>query len=419
MKRITRALPLLRLTGLFISGQILIQLVNTIVGIVLIHILPVRDYAFYTIGVTVAAVAALIANPGITHWLITVGSQTGGDVGRTNQLALAVRKRSRLFLVIGAPVIVALTIAMLWRAGWSLIPQLSLAGLMVAMAFLRIDSMVVTALLSVKRRAKSLFWIGFIESAARLILTPLSWIFPLGLLAVAVNALGVFFANRYATGVFRKLGGFASPPPSAEDDRRLTEFLVPLVPMSLYNAFQGQISVLLLGLVGKSLLIAQYGAITRLSQIILIANMLNPFLVQPSLASQRTKSGYLRRLALILGALAAMGAILIGSAILTPRLWLFVLGHKYQDVGGSLVWMVTVAMVTLVGATLYTAVIARSETRGQFLSIIPSLALQGVLLALTHLSTLTDALLLMLVPSLVYAIVQGGLLFRAVWTWRE
>jgi O-antigen/teichoic acid export membrane protein len=419
MKRITKALPLLRLASLFISGQVLIQLVNMVVGIVLIHILPVRDYAFYTIGVTVAAIAALIANPGVTHWLITVASQAGGDGARMSQLATAVRRRSRLFLALGTPAIVALTAGMLWRAGWSVVSQLSLAGVVMTMAFLRIDSQVVTALLNVKREPRGLFWIGFIEAGVRLALTPLSWLFPVGLLAVAVNAIGVLFANRYSVRLFSKLGGGAAPSPAADDERRLTAFLTPLVPMNLYYAFQGQISVLLLGLVGKSVLIAQYGAVTRLNQIILIANMLNPFLVQPMLASQTRRSDYLRRVMFILGALTVAGAVLIGSSLATPQLWLFVLGRKYQDVGGSLVWTVSAAVVTLVGGTLYTAVISRGETRGQHLSIIPSLVLQGVWLAVSHLSTLTDALILMLIPSLTYAIVQGGLLLRAVLEWRE
>jgi hypothetical protein len=42
-----------------------------------------------------------------------------------------------------------------------------------------------------------------------------------------------------------------------------------------------------------------------------------------------------------------------------------------------------------------------------------------VWLAVSHLSTLTDALILMLIPSLMYAVVQGGLLLRAVLEWRE
>ena len=74
-------------------------------------------------------------------------------------------------------------------------------------------------------------------------------------------------------------------------------------------------------------------------------------------------------------------------------------------------------MLTLIGGTLYTVVISRNRTTGQYWSILPSIAAQVIFVAAHGVANVFDALLLSLFPALAYTTVQMVLLIRVACEW--
>jgi hypothetical protein len=168
---------------------------------------------------------------------------------------------------------------------------------------------------------------------------------------------------------------------------------------------------------GNATSIAEVGAITPLNQIVTLGMLLNPFLVQPVMARQLNRARFLNRVGLIVAGLAAISAIVMASAYMVPEWWLFILGRAYSGLERELPVALAIGMLTLVSGTLYTVVISRNRTTGQYWSILSSIAVQVIFVAVHGVANVFDALLLSLFPALAFATVQMVLLIRVACEW--
>jgi hypothetical protein len=410
------ALRIARLAGAFLSGQSVIQLANFCAGLLLVRLLPLDQYALYTVAGALLAFAAAGTTLGVPQALITRGSTVHSDSARLGALIRAASPQCRAQYLVTVPAIVALSWAMFHGHQWSWPAKAVSVSLVLLGGWLRLPTMLASAVLNLRHDARGLFRIGIGEALARVALVPLCIVWPYAPVALFANVVGSALARWAAQArVHPLLDRTASADPA--DSAAIRAFTRPLIPNILYFALQGQLSVLVLSAFGSATSIAQVGAISRFNQLITLAMMLNPFLVQPVLARQSSRRRFLERLAVIIGAIAGASAIVLLSAALTPRWWLLILGPTYNGLERELLIALGTSLATLAGGTLYTAVISRSQTGGQFWAIILGIAAQ-LIFGVTHeLSTAANALVLSLIPAVAYGAVQGVLLMRVVLRW--
>jgi hypothetical protein len=182
---------------------------------------------------------------------------------------------------------------------------------------------------------------------------------------------------------------------------------------------QGQISIFFLSLYGLTSSIAEVGALSRLGQIIGLFMMLNAFLIQPYFARIEQKSVYISSVRFVIAMLFAFCLVIMISAYLVPGWWLFVLGEKYAGLQRELPLAIVGPLLTLLGGSLYTMVIARNVTRGQFWYIIVGIASQLMFISKFSVQTTFDALILNMLPSVGYIVMQSILLVRVLSNWDE
>ncbi len=405
-----------RLAGLFMVGQGIVQLVNTAAGLMIVRLLPVDEYAFYTLGMTLVTLLVFASNPGVSHAVITQGAAHGSDRTATGGLVRAALSISHRLYAAALPVFALVAALMLWGHGWSAGAKVVVVIIVAAMGWVRVPTMIATSVLNLRHDSRGLFLVGMAEGLVRLLLIPLCFLWPSAVTALSVGLLGLWLARW--TCLRHTQAAIDWTAVSTADQRNgLRRFILPLMPIAIYSAFQGQIAVLILSFVGSTSSIANLGAVTRLGQILSVGTLLLPFMVQPIMARQIDRTRFLNRLALIVAGLAVASTLVIASAYVAPGWWLWILGRSYQNLERELPVTLAAGMLTLIGGTLYTVVISRNRTAGQYWVILPSVLGQVIFAALHGVATTYDALVLTLIPVVSYALVQAALLVRVVREW--
>jgi hypothetical protein len=123
---------------------------------------------------------------------------------------------------------------------------------------------------------------------------------------------------------------------------------VPNLPDNLFYAMQGQITLMLITLIGHTSGVASVGALNRISQILVFVSQMNPILIEPFFARMpvaRVKQTYL----LVAGIVAVGSAAFVSLAYFFPELFLWILGPHYKQL------RLEVALVVLASGIRYFA----------------------------------------------------------------
>jgi hypothetical protein len=253
--------------------------------------------------------------------------------------------------------------------------------------------------LLILRHISSLSRINFFSNSARLLLVGLVLLLPItswsvvGVMAATVVAL--LFTIRLYRREFsvRKIGqARLSGDDVSQVNAKMIEITKPLVLPGIFFHVQGVVTVFLVSLFGTASMLADVGAIGRLSMVLLVADRVTGTLLFPAIA--RASAG--RQLLSILfrahlAYFAMMGLVLLTS-VCFPHYWILLLGSKYTELA-PLVWMVFVTAILQNAANFaFRSLTVRGETRGQSLGIPVMLATQVFYLALNGVSDLRSVL---------------------------
>jgi len=392
---------MLRKVVFYLSGQGLVLLINIFVGVLFIHWLPKDAYGFYILGTTIQAVVCAFSDFGLTNAVNTLIARDIDDLERNSSIFKATWKlrKEYLPLAITSGIVLSYFIIDFNIAGISWLIITSLVGGLLQSA-LNISK----SFLNASRNASGLFTIGLSECFTRLILVPICLMIPEAATAMTVNVVGMLIAlvliNKWLP------NGGVSLTDELSRRTEIKNFVNPLIPSVIYSVLQAQLGITILGFLGSTLLVAETGALGRIGQIVGLLFILNPFWVQPHFAQIQNINTLRKDVAFVLFVLAVLAALLIISSHSFPRIWLWLLGEKYQSSSLDLPWAVLSAIVYGTHSVLYTIVMARSATRWQSLTIVLGVGFQFVYLLLFGVTKTQDAILLGMLPGLGGVIVQ-------------
>ncbi len=388
---------LIRQTGVFA--------INAIVGLMIVRLLPPTEYALVVIAIFLQVAACVLSDLGLSHVLISKLSRaSSADVSEPSITRAAISQKNQ-FAYLTVPFVVILGIIFLRESvdnAFDLISVLlisTITGLYQSTLNLR------KATLNASHNDYALFRIGLAEAALRVALLPFCVYFPVAIVVVVINLVTVFAMMI----VFDRLT--ISQPRVKEQACQTTKVelrseVLHLAPGAIYALFQGQIAILLLGFMGQPQMVAEAGALGRLSQVINLLLVLNPFWVQPYFSRLNTKADvFLAAKRLFVGVLGLV-SLIWGSVVWLPDWWLMIIGHQYAHVTKALQVAMAGVLIHAVFAVSYTVAVARGLGAGQHWAISLSIFLQLVFLASVGVHSVEDALVLQLLPAL------GGLLMQ-------
>ncbi len=89
------------LTAKFLAGQGVIQAINLCTGLLLLRLLPVEEFALYSLVGGMLALASLGSNLGVTSAFLTLGAQFKDDPLQLGRLFFTIKKyRTVLFIIV-------------------------------------------------------------------------------------------------------------------------------------------------------------------------------------------------------------------------------------------------------------------------------------------------------------------------------
>jgi Na+-driven multidrug efflux pump len=188
-------------------------------------------------------------------------------------------------------------------------------------------------------------------------------------------------------------------------------FVMPLIPLTVYSTFQGQISVFIISIFGNTDALAATGALSRLNQLFAPATYLIGWVVAPYF-SRLSQSIVFRRYLQIMGVALSL-IIVVGIAVWIypyPLLWL--LGSNYMDLEFEVGLAVISNGIGICAALTYNLIYSRRliGRRHSIALIIGSIGFQIIVTPWVDLSTTKGVLFIGLaaaVGSLVVSCVYG------------
>ncbi|AWM34216.1 lipopolysaccharide biosynthesis protein [Hymenobacter nivis] len=312
------------------SAQLVVQAVSFACGILVIRLLPTKEYALYTLANTMLGTMVVLADGGITNGVMSQGARVWQDriqMGAVLATGLDLRRKFAVgSLLIAAPALVYLlrhhdaswTMSFLLVA--ALIPAFlaSLSGNLLEVAPRLHQDIVPLQKIQVG---------GNIGRLAMLCVTLFA--FPWAFVAILAAGLPQIWSNQW----LRKLSLVHADWHQAPDPvvrREILSIVKRLLPDAIYYCLSGQITIWLISLAGSTAAVAQIGALGRLAMGIGVFGALFGTLITPRFARLPSNSPVLLKRYLQLQAgLVIFSLGIVGGSWLFANQLLWVLGKNY------------------------------------------------------------------------------------------
>jgi O-antigen/teichoic acid export membrane protein len=358
---------LISITG---GAQIIVQGTGLICGILVIRLLPIQEYAWYTIANTMLGTMSLLADGGISTGVMAEGGKIWRDknkLGGVLATGLYLRKKFAVWsLLVSTPILLYLLI----HHGASWLTTLLIIASLIPAFFAALSDSLLEIVPKLHQDIISLQKNQLTVSIGRLILSALLlFIFPFTFIAILAAGIPRAYGNinlRKISGVFANKQH--KPDPAIQ--KKILNIVKKILPGSIYYCLSGQITIWLISIFGTSSSVAEVGALGRLGMLLTLLTVLFNTLVIPRFSRLARNSDVLLSRFLQLGfGLIIIGAIIIGvvNGFSTQALW--ILGPHYSNLKTELTLSIIGSFLGLMAGTLFSLNTSRGWAINPVISI--------------------------------------------------
>jgi O-antigen/teichoic acid export membrane protein len=344
-------LKLITVTG---TAQIIVQAVGFLSGILVIRLLSVDEYALYTLANTMLGTMTVLSDGGISTGVMAQGGKVWQDrqkLGAVLATGLDMRRKFAIFsLIVSIPILAYLLLQ--HGANWvtaalitaSLIPAFYAA---LSDTLLQIPVKLHQAIVPLQRNQVEV-------GVGRLLLTGITlFAFPWAFVAIIASGIPRIWGNVRLRKIASRVAD-REQKPDAEDRKEILKIVRKSLPVSIYYAFSGQISVWLISVFGKTTAVAQLGALGRISVVLSFFSIIFHTLITPRFAkTENDKMLLLKIISLILFFLFLFTIGIVGATHFFADTILNVLGSEYKDLHLELLLNIFNSSLMLVSGTIY------------------------------------------------------------------
>jgi O-antigen/teichoic acid export membrane protein len=345
---------LISITG---SAQIVVQAVSFVSGILIIRMLPVQEYAFYTLANTMLGAMTILSDGGISTGVMAQGSKVWQDdkkLGVVLATGLDMRKK---FGLIGLLVSIPILLYLLIINGASGLTSFLIIIAIIPAFFAALSDSLLEIPLKLNQSILPLQKNQIVVSLWRLFLSATTiFIFPFAFLMILMSGISRIYGNIKLKEITNL---FADPLKSP--DKLVHEEISIIVKKSLpgliYYCFSGQITTWIISIFGNTSSIAQIGALGRISSVLSLLLVVFSTLIVPRFARiqnqpQKMLSLYNKSIIYFI----IISFFLVGLTFLFSNQILWVLGGKYSGLNDELILLIiasSISMIMSAGLTLY------------------------------------------------------------------
>jgi hypothetical protein len=343
-----------KLISLTSFAQVLVQAIGFLSGILIIRLLPVEEYALYTLANTMLGTMTVLANGGISAGVMAQGGKVWKDrekLGIVLATGLDLRRKFAIFsLLISIPVLIYLM--MQHGASWLTATMITLSLIPAFYAALSDSLLEIVPKLHqvITPLQKNQVGVGL----GRLALNAgLLFFFPWTAFALIANGLPRIYGNYRLKQIAKP---YATPrlKPDPKVRKEILNIVKRMMPGAFYYAFSGQITIWLISLLGESTSIAQLGALGRFSVLFSLFQVILNTLIVPRFARLENKKSLLtirsmQSVGVII--LLLIITIVLANALSDQLLW--ILGSEYSGLNNELLLSLTSAGIVVVNGLIF------------------------------------------------------------------
>lgn len=388
-KHYDKSLNILKLISLVGSTEILLKGIGFISGILIVRLLPIQEYAFYTLANTMLGTLVVLTDGGISNGIMALSGKVWQDpkkLGTILATGLDLRRKFALVtLLIAAPIVFYLL--MLNKASW-LTALLILLSLIPAFYADLSDSLLeITPKLhqDITSLQKNQLTVGL----GRLVLTVFTiFIFPWTFVILLASGLPRIYGNLKLKKINAKFVD-ANQKPDPLVRKEILRIVARILPNIIFFAFSGQIVIWILSVFGNANELASIGALGRFSILIgLFTNVMATLFVPRFSRLGGHKSKLIKAFIFFQLVLFIFSGFVMLIVFLFPTQMLWILGASYSDLSSELFLILLSNCIGLITALTGNLIGSRGHFLNPILVILMNLSTVIVAFFIWDLSTL-------------------------------
>ena len=336
-KHYDRGINLVKLISIVGSTEIILKGIGFITGILIVRLLPIQEYAFYTLANTMAGTLIVLTDGGISNGVMSLSGKVWKDpdkLGTVLATGLDLRRKFAVItLVVAAPIIIYLLL--LNKASW-LTAILILLSLIPAFYADLSDSLLeITPKLhqDITSLQKNQLTVGF----GRLLLTVLTiFIFPWTFVILLAAGLPRIYGNIKLKKINEK---FVNTNQKSDPvvRKEILRVVARILPNIIFFAFSGQIVIWILSVFGNANELASIGALGRFSVLIgLFTSILATLFVPRFSRLEDNKETIVKAFVFFQLLLFLITGFIMLVVFLFPTQMLWILGASYKSLSSEL-----------------------------------------------------------------------------------
>jgi O-antigen/teichoic acid export membrane protein len=336
-KHYDKSLNILKLISLVGSTEILLKGIGFVSGILIVRLLPIQEYAFYTLANTMLGTLIVLTDGGISNGIMSLSGKVWQDpkkLGVILATGLDLRRKFAVVtLLLAIPIVFYLL--MLNKASW-LTAVLILLSLIPAFYADLSDSLLeITPKLhqDITSLQKNQLTVG----VGRLILTVFTvFIFPWTFAILLASGLPRLYGNLKLKKINAKFVD-TNQKPDPVVRKEILRIVARILPNIIFFAFSGQIVIWILSVFGNSNELANIGALGRFSILIgLFTSVLTTLFIPRFSRLDDDKSKLIKVFMIFQLILFLFSGFVMLIVFLFPTQMLWILGGSYSGLSTEL-----------------------------------------------------------------------------------
>lgn len=371
-------------------------LTQLICGFALINFLNKSDYATFTIVMALQGTAIILVDMGITQSLTALIGKGIKDRGFVGRYLVACRQLRNYMLVAGSAVLLVIIYYAAPRFEWSFSLSLFLWICLCLTLLFRSVGAVYKPVFLLKQNLVHLYKVDAFAGVSRLLLILAAFTF--GFLSASVAILlGVIQAAISGIGLWQLSRKNVEYPDSGTDlsaeRKEIISQTLPRAPGYAFFAFEGQITIFIITLLGTTMNVAELGALGRLAMLFLIFNRMGSNLVGPYMSKLDSHQVLSKTMFFTLITTVFFIAV-AGLSYVFPEPLLLLLGNGYQHLRLEVFLVVLAASIRSIDVIIYSICLSRKYVYSWYslVDILPVVIVMILGFALMDLSQLTNVL---------------------------
>lgn len=390
---------LITITG---SAQMLVQGIGLLSGILIVRLLPTREYALYTLANTMLGTMSVLADGGISSGVMAIGGRVWQDrrqLGVIVSTGLRLRRQFAVYsLLISMPILFYLLI----KNGASLLVASLIILTLIPAFYAALSDNLLEVAPKLHQDVTRLQKNQLAAAAGRLFLITISLVFfPFTFIAILGNGISRLWANLR----LKKISAdFALPHEDADREVRseILSMVKRTLPGAIYFCVSGQITIWLISIFGSTEAIAHVGAISRLTTVLTVVTTLFGTLFIPRFARlPENRKLLISKFTQIQLALLAVITVIVLIVIFFPSQILWILGKNYRGLNVEVLMLTISACLSMLAGVTYSATVCRGWILKPIINIPVNIAFQVILVFTLDLSKTVDVLMFAIIDFLV------------------